>query len=722
MNRKTLVVLAGLLILTAAVLMSCAQPAPTVAPTVAPKPTEAPKPTDAPKPTEAPKPTVAPTSAAKPTEAPKPTVAATAVPPVAKIEIVAMPGFVSQPGAITATVKYVTETNTASTTAALYTSGLSNVPINVPVYVQVSAVDPKNSGTAVWSLTKPAESKAVITNVTAITMAMVAKFTPDVVGAYYVQAQLRTAAGVTSAPQFAFFNAGTYIGVDKGNCKTCHPTKTAEWAKTNHATLFSRELDNQVDGPAGVAPVNGYITHYSETCARCHTTGFYPAPYNGAGGYWDAKEKAKWTFPTWKQIDEVFTKKAPSNWAAAPAEVKSMGTIGCEVCHGPANEHVTKGAKVMATSTDAGVCDQCHGAAANHSRGWQLGNSKHQVGTSFEEINGEARAACMRCHGAEGFITFTMNPKNQAAWSTEEGYVGCAVCHDPHAEDKPWQLRVAGKPVEVLSLPNAKDVGLSAICYTCHWGRRDIAADTKVIADNGAAGYPHYSTAAEFLSDVGGYTYGQTLPNSPHGMLVGVAPIANPATPGTFLFSKSTDKKGNVPGPCVACHMVSGPAATDPNAYAVGGHSFNTVSPDGKVDYVASCVTCHPATKDTKDFNLKAKADYDGNGKVEGVQDETKGLLLAVWKGLEAKGWKQSTGSPYGTAPANADAKQKAAFYNFRTIYGVMWVADASGKIGGGNEGKAAAMHNFKRSCALLQLSLKDLNGALPTGAADCTK
>jgi hypothetical protein len=368
----------------------------------------------------------------------------------------------------------------------------------------------------------------------------------------------------------------------------------------------------------------------------------------------------------------------------------------------------------MATSLDAGVCNQCHGAAANHSKGWQLGNSKHQTGTSFEEITGPARQACARCHSGEGFITFLANPKNQAAWSTEEGNVSCAVCHDPHDDKYPFQLRVMSKPVEI-PFQLTKDVGLSAICYTCHNARTNPADAIK-------SSFPHYSSVAEMLSDTGGVTYGQTLPNSPHGMLVGAAPIPSGATtPGSakFLFSAPGDEKGNIPGPCVTCHMVSGPAATDPNAYAVGGHSFNTVSPDGKTDYGASCKPCHG---DVKDFNLKAKADYDGNGKVEGVQDEIKGLLNALWKGLEAKGVKKvDTGYPYATLPrdaqGNVDDKIDNAFYNFRTVYGVMW-----GAAGPGNEGKAQAVHNFKRSCALLQLSLKDLTGSLPAGAADCTK
>ncbi len=152
-----------------------------------------------------------------------------------------MPGNATLPGAITATVKLRHGNDhraPAKSTVALYTNGLSNVPINVPVYLQVSAEDPKNSGTATWSLTKPLDSKSVITTVTAITTSMVAKFTPDVVGAYYVQATLKNAAGLTSAPEFAFFNAGTYIGVEAGNCKQCHATKTAEWAKTGHAAGF----------------------------------------------------------------------------------------------------------------------------------------------------------------------------------------------------------------------------------------------------------------------------------------------------------------------------------------------------------------------------------------------------------------------------------------------------------------------------------------------------
>jgi hypothetical protein len=389
--------------------------------------------------------------------------------------------------------------------------------------------------------------------------------------------------------------------------------------------------------------------------------------------------------------------------------VHGKGNIQCEQCHGPASQHL-KGEKVMASTHSDGVCDVCHNTP-NRITGAELKNAKHYTGHTFEEITGPSRQACARCHSGTGYISFLQNPTSMAAWVNEVSHIGCSVCHDPHNSQNFAQLRIVGKPVE---LPfEAKDVGLSATCFECHNGR------TKA-ADAVRGSFPHYGANSEMLSDTGGVTYGQTVPNSPHGMLIGNAPVPDPADKSKTLFG------GQKPGPCVVCHMwpiISN--SSDPNykyRLEVGAHSFNTVSVDRKFEYGASCVSCHgPVT----DFNLKAKADYDGNGKVEGVQDEIKGLLNAVWKALEAKGVKQSASHPYWVPPrdaqGNTDDKLENAFYNFRIVYGVMWTAGADGKIVPGNEGKSQAAHNFKRSCALLQLSLKDL-GATPAGAADCTK
>ena len=147
----------------------------------------------------------------------------TSVAPVAKLSVVGIPANANLPGAITATLSYITDTavGAAKTTVALPTNGLNNVPINVPVSLMVAPADPKNSGKPTWTLAgKPVDSKATITT----TSALGARFTPDVVGAYYVGVSLKNDAGVTSNTEYAFFNAGTYIGVDAGGCKTCHPT------------------------------------------------------------------------------------------------------------------------------------------------------------------------------------------------------------------------------------------------------------------------------------------------------------------------------------------------------------------------------------------------------------------------------------------------------------------------------------------------------------------
>ena len=58
------------------------------------------------------------------------------------------------------------------------------------------------------------------------------------------------------------------------------------------------------------------------------------------------------------------------------------------------------------------------------------------------------------------------------------------------------------------------------------------------------------------------------------------------------------------------------------------------------------------------------------------------------------------------------DPKIANAWYNFRTVYGVMWGAE-----GPGQQGQAQAIHNFKRSVSLLQLSYKDLTGQDVPGA-----
>jgi hypothetical protein len=448
-------------------------------------------------------------------------------------------------------------------------------------------------------------------------------------------------------------------------------------------------------------------THYAETCIRCHTTGYYPGVANG--GFTDAQAKANWVFPTFKQIDAA-GKGGASNWQAMPAAVKNMANIQCEDCHGPAKEHATTGAAVMASSLSEGVCNTCHNGGGHHLKGTDLQSAKH-VDASAQAWTypvGPDHQDCVRCHSGAGYVSFLADPKNPAGWNNTMQTVGCSTCHDPHGNGKEWQLRVTDAPIQ---LPfTAKPAGLSATCEECHNAR-------TTAADAAKSNFPHYSSVAEFLNDTGGVDYGQTVANSPHGVMVGAAPVANPAAAkdpeaAKFLFTAAGAKAGNTPGACVACHMYPTiEDAKDPNYHKVGSHSFNMVSPDGKFDYTAACKTCHADMKDS--FDIAAKADYDGNGKTEGVQEEVKGLLDVLFTALKDNGVSKSdTGYPYFKLPDNASDKIKNAVYNFRTVYGVMWSATDPG-----NEGKAQAIHNFKRAVSLLQLSYKDLTGKDVPGA-----
>jgi hypothetical protein len=202
------------------------------------------------------------------------------------------------------------------------------------------------------------------------------------------------------------------------------------------------------------------------------------------------------------------------------------------------------------------------------------------------------------------------------------------------------------------------------------------------------------------MANTGGVTYGQDVPNSPHG-IVGAAPVRNPdpAAESPTLWT------GVAPGPCVACHMFPTAAADSGYQYKVGEHSFNTVSPDGKFEYTASCQSCHPGIED---FDIVARGDFDGNGKNEPVRAEVAGMLHTLEKAINASGVKSVVGHPYfdRNDTAKATEKQKNAIYNYLFVRGLE-----------GTDGAAAAIHNFKRSIALLQLSYKDLTGNDVPGA-----
>src|SRR5450759_1917417 len=116
-------------------------------------------------------------------------------PPVAVLNILAVPGNIKNANAITGTVKYMTDTAVGPKTAtvALLSSGLPNVPISVPVHLSVTAAEPASKVmTATWTLTAPDGSKAKIKDSKSLTLT---EFMPDLAGAYKVDVVLATRRG-----------------------------------------------------------------------------------------------------------------------------------------------------------------------------------------------------------------------------------------------------------------------------------------------------------------------------------------------------------------------------------------------------------------------------------------------------------------------------------------------------------------------------------------------
>ncbi len=612
-------------------------------------------------------PAAAATKPAAPTPSAAPAAQAKPQPPVAQLQIVPVAANPADPNVITATLPGTT------VTVQMGATGLNNVSVGVPVTLKGSATDDKNPAkTYAWALTKPSASKSALDKADA----QVAKFKPDVPGIYKVDLIVGNDAGKSKSASVQI-RAGTFIGVEKGGCQSCHAAEVTEWKDTGHAIIMTREIDGGADPPN---------SHYGEGCLRCHTTGYNVGVQNG--GFADVQAQTGWKFPPLASITA-----GKGNWDAVPADLKNMANIQCEDCHGPAKEHVQAKAP-MAASLNEGTCNVCHNGGGHHVKGEMFKNAKHgeEKSMAWTYPTGPDRQDCVRCHSGAGYISFMKAPTEKASWNNKAEPLTCAGCHDPHSDANKNQLRVNGKPVEANGL--TKDFALSATCVECHNGRVQAADAQK-------GSYPHYSPAGEMMSGVGGVEYGQKIVDSPHGTIVGAAPMKDPAdkTGKAMLFG------GNTPGACVACHMWPTPPDKDPNQYKVGDHSFNMVSPDGKFQYTAACQSCHAGIKD---FNIPAKADYDGNGKTEGVQTEVAGLLKTLEKAINDSGIKSQKGNPYfdPDALAKANEKQKNAIYNYRFVRGLE-----------GSDGKANAIHNFKRSVMLLQLAYKDLTGKDVPGA-----
>jgi hypothetical protein len=368
----------------------------------------------------------------------------------------------------------------------------------------------------------------------------------------------------------------TYIGTQQ--CGLCHEDKVEDWETTNHAHFFKEGLEGSVS------------SHYGEGCISCHTVGYDEATLASNGGFDDVAVMLDWEFPE---------HPGPGSWDTVPEELRAVANIGCETCHGPGSEH--RGFDpAIGSAFGAESCGTCHGGS-RHPQYPQWERSKHA--NPIEEN----RSSCVKCHDGAKFVDIQIDGEEAEVADVVQPMT-CSTCHDPHHEaGEGNQLRAYGE----VSLPNGFtiDAGAAKICIMCHNARREDPVDRALTSTRG----PHHGSQSESYfgtGAVGVFEY--------EGAAFDERALANSfhAIPTEFI-----DYDTGTYRPCLTCH--------------VKGDEMHTFEPSVEV-----CASCHghESTWDTwggiGSFNRPSDADYDGDGFIEGIQDEAHGIADAIFAAL----------------------------------------------------------------------------------------
>lgn len=546
-----------------------------------------------------------------------------------------------------------------STTEA--SGGLTSVGLGQAAYLEALVaigVDPTDISGVTWTLTtKPSGSQAAIgaspltakvpvyepSDRLALQVAGRALLRPDVTGVYVVSATVTTHSGPTATVAMTIIGA-TYVGITA--CARCHSGGVAapmvqSWSGTLHAGIFKSELT----GAAG-------DTSYSASCFGCHTVGYDLKSTIPNGGFDKTAAILNWTPPA---------TAAPGNWDAMPAALQNVANIQCENCHGPGSEHANSGGTpyAIAVATNTGACSQCHDEPSHHVKTAEWNNSMHAVTTTDPAGN----AGCVGCHTGNGF---TGRMSGATKLNTAYNAIGCQTCHEPHGQTAPStaaHLIRSDAPVKLADGTMISNAGEGALCMNCHQSRQNAQVYAPTTAGSAHFG-PHEGPQADMLEGANGFTYGQAIPTSAHAFV-----------------AQNT---------CVDCHMQA-TVSTDPAFLQAGGHTFKVgFTPAGStkpVQLVAACQGCHGPEITTFDFPL---FDYDGDGKIDGVQTEVQHLLDRLSAMLPPVGQPKTA----LTIDATWTQPQLEAAYNWQFV----------------NNDGSRGIHNTAYAVGLLKASIDDLN------------
>ena len=480
------------------------------------------------------------------------------------------------------------------------TTGLNTVGKKTIVYLQAIDSAGGTIQSVTWSATDPAGGTATIDSASS----PFTTITVDTTGVYTINLTLNTSGGSSQAS--TVITSANYIGVgtmgivtndsmstndhfaNYPQCAYCHeflaptgdPTAMAgNWAETEHASMFKNG-------------VNGVVSsHYGSSCLKCHTTGYNKTAANG--NFADVASQVGWTFPT------VLNDTNFAHLFNTSSKLAQLGTIGCESCHGPGDQH-NGDPSFISVSLNASVCLQCHDSPPNEIEGRMWLNSPHDSAYTEIQVSDAPTpnsSSCAQCHNGGGFVDYAMGNKLQSSYSGVP--LTCSTCHNPHDASKPYQLR----KYSADTLTNGFSItggGAGQLCMNCHRSRSAVTSSV-------AAGYkshfgPHNGPETDMFWGQNGYQFGD-----------------NTIT-GINTHTQLSDA-------CVTCHMASD--TLDKKATnLLGGHTWKMSGPDSTgavVDNTTACQSCHgPIT----DFDqVQAPYDYAGLGYTAGVQTEVDSLM-----------------------------------------------------------------------------------------------
>jgi predicted CXXCH cytochrome family protein len=429
----------------------------------------------------------------------------------------------------------------------------------------------------------------------------------------------------------------------------------------------------------GVGMYAPYQTPYyvgASACSGCHSSKYNSWSETGHAGAWATLQSSGHPASYCNPCHAVGFEGPLGNSGYDEAPIAKFENVQCENCHGAASGHLSGGGNTVDWSAEN--CAKCHeGTHHPYYSEWQESahNSMAEADNTSCQGCHEGVAAGIRLSG--DLSTFYGSGAVSARPDTTVAPfqpMGCTTCHDSHDAANPGQLRTIAD-VQLVTAngesPLITDGGVGKLCMQCHHARR--GAESQIA--NGRSNFgPHGSVQGDMMAAKTGY---------------------QAVAPEDFVWAQPSHLY--VQNSCKTCHLnrVEYVSETEP---AKTGHTFEPT--------VLACSNCHGTIASFKD--IKALEDFDGDGDVEGVQDEVQGLMITLEEALISTGLDTTGGISLATALGdtnNSTYIQREAGWNLIFV----------------EEDLSHGVHNPDYAVQLLQQSYQHLMANKVPGAAILT-